>query len=117
MEPIIRINGTPFPNPSDYKVDIEPLGNFERNANGMMVGDLIAVKTKLGCSWAMLEGEYYALLINAVDPFFVKVTYLTPSGGYETKEMYSSPQSGQLALRTGNGEYWWKSVTCNLIER
>lgn len=118
MEPLITVNGIAFPAPISYKPDIEPLGSWERNANGQLVGDLIAFKTKLNLSWGLLDGAQYSLLLAAVHPFFVTVKYLDPrTNSYTTGEFYASPRSGTLALRDESGTNWWKDVAFNLIER
>lgn len=113
---MITIGGIEFPGLSDFKIDTEPLGSFERNAKGLLVGDLIAIKTKLNCKWATLDNEYLSKLRSAAAPFFVKVKYLDTDGSYVTKEMYPSPQSASLAF-VRDGKTVWKDVTINLIER
>jgi len=112
---MITINGVALPGLSTYKVDTEPIGSFERNANGKMVGDLVAIKTKLNCTWDALEGRYVDILRSAVAPFYVTVTYLDIGGMYSTKNMYTSPMSASLAFVRG-GITIWKGVTANLIE-
>jgi hypothetical protein len=116
MNPLLMINGKIFPDPDEYKMEIEPLGSFERNANGLLVGDLVAVKRKINCTWKILEGKYYSELIAAVLPFFIAVGYTLPGGESGKAEMYVSPQSGKLIFRK-NGENWWGGVTLSLIER
>ena len=112
---MITINGVELPGLSTYKVDTEPIGSFERNANGRMVGDLVAIKTKLNCTWNVLEDRYVDILRSAAMPFYVSVTYLDIDGAYSTKDMYTSPMSASLAFVRG-GVAWWQSVTVNLIE-
>lgn len=117
MEALITVNGLPYPDPDSYKPSIEALGEWERNANGKLVGDLIAYKAKLNLSWGMLDGEKFQTLIQAQKPFFVTVRYFDPRvNGYSTGEFYASAQSGEMALRTPT-ETWWKGVAFNLIER
>ena len=113
---IISINGTALPAPTTYKYDVEPIGVFERNAAGRMVGDKIGDKIKISCSWLMLPGEHYAAIIDSVKEFFINVTFTAPNGVQVTKEMYTSPQSGTLKLIEGDG-FWYQNVTCNFIER
>lgn len=118
MEALITVNGIPYPDPVSYKPDLEPLGTWERNANGLLVGDLIGYKVKLNLGWGMLSGELYSTLLAAVNPFFVAVRYLDPrTNGYSVGEFYASPRSGTLALRDEAGVNWWKDVAFNLIER
>ena len=117
MEALITVNGVAYPDPDSYKPSIEPLGEWERNANGDLVGDLIAYKAKLTMTWGVLDGEKFMLLLNAKNPFFVTVRYFDPRvNGYSTGEFYASPKSGELALRTPT-QTFWKGVAFNLVER
>lgn len=117
MEALITINGVPYPDPDSYKPGIEPLGEWERNANGVLVGDLIGYKMKLTLTWGMLDGEKFQQLLAAQNPFFVTVRYFDPRvNGYSEGEFYASPRSGDMALRTPT-QTWWKGVAFNLIER
>lgn len=116
---LITVNGVDFPDPDMYKPDLEPLGQWERNANGDLVGDLVAYKRKLNLTWGMLPGNLYQTLLSAVRPFFVTVRFYDPSaGGFATGTFYASPRSGELALiDDSDGTYWWRGVAFNLIER
>lgn len=114
---ILKINGIELPDPTDYKVDVEPVGHFERNANGYLVGDLIGVKTKISCAWAMLSDVYFEEILAAAAPYFVNVTYLDPQiNGLVTKEMILSPQSASLAVCRAE-EKWWANVSVAFTER
>lgn len=118
MDPLITVNGLAYPDPITYKPSMEPLGQWERNANGILVGDLVAYKIKLNITWGVLNGSQYQTLLAAVHPFFVTVQYLDPrTNGYSTGEFYASPRSGSLALRDEAGINWWQDVAFNLIER
>jgi hypothetical protein len=118
MDALITVNGQAYPDPVDYKPDTEPLGVWERNANGDLVGDLVAYKTKLNLNWGMLTGQQLQTLLGAVAPFFVAVQYLDPrTNGFSTGEFYASARSATLALRDDSGVNWWKDVSFNLIER
>lgn len=117
-EPVLQVNGVVFTGLTAYKVDVEPLGNWERNANGILVGDLIAYKAKLNLSFGVLQGQHYQMLLGAMHPFFVSVKYWDPrAAGYATGEFYASARSGTLALVDTDGTRWWKDVAFNLIER
>lgn len=42
---ILKIDGKTIDNVTGYKIDIEPIGDWERNAEGKLVGDLLGYKT------------------------------------------------------------------------
>ena len=111
---MVTINGIELPGLKKYKVDTEPIGHFERNSNGRMVGDLIAIKTKLNCTWEALEGRHADMIRAAVRPFYMSVTYLDLDGTYSTKDMYTSPQASELAFVRDGVPRW--GFTANLIE-
>ena len=50
--------------------------NTGRAANGEMVGDLIAIKYTLKCSWPPLTREQAVVIDKAVSPAFFNVTFL-----------------------------------------
>ena len=114
---ILEVNDIELPAPTGYKVDFEPFGEFERNANGYMVGDLIGEKRKLNCTWELLDGEFYQLLLSARSPFFGKARFFNPdTNRFETMEMYTSPISATLKIYTQQKQMW-SNVTMNIIER
>ena len=117
MSALVTIGSDRFPDPDEYIVDRENVGNFERNANGRMIGDLIAQKTKISCSWGLLENGLYQQLVKAAAPFFVSVTYYDPeSNGYHTKDMVLSLKGGRLALKTGD-QLYWSGASVQMTER
>lgn len=122
---ILTVNKVAFPNPSEYGIDTEPMGMFERNAKGDLVGDYITTKVKIRCKWAYLHGTYVSMLHKAVAPFFCTVTFMDFTGGYGTYKMYASPQSASLAWvypdsvieeDPDHEKFLWKDVSVNLIE-
>ncbi len=117
LDALIVLDGVEFPNPDEYKVEIEPIGTFERNANGVLVGDLLDNKVRINISWGMLEDMYYKRILQACDPYFVDVTYYDPRAGeYSSAKMYVASRSGKLAVCNGC-EIWWSKVSVSLIER
>ena len=113
----ISINGNTLPAPDAYGVEYETVGSFERNANGNMIGDLVAVKTIITAGWAMLDDESFKMILSHTKPFFGTVEFYDPNQGARAEKiMYTKPRGGQVALN-GAGQLWWKDVTCVFIER
>jgi hypothetical protein len=112
---IISTANAELPSPATYKIDTEPLGSFERNANGDMVGDIIAFKTKISCTWKCLTGAQVAAIKTVHYPFFQEITFLSDDGKTLTKTMYASPISVTSVLLKNGVLY--SDVSCNFVER
>ena len=113
----ISIGGQRLPSPDSYSVNYEPVGSFERNANGNMVGDLVAVKTHITLGWQMLDDVSFKRILSHVRPFFVNIEYYDPEAGARLEKiMYVQPGGGKVALGANN-QFWWRDVGCVFIER
>ncbi|MDR2649135.1 MAG: hypothetical protein LBB94_05385 [Clostridiales bacterium] len=114
---VLKIDGAEYPQPDAYKVDVEPVGRWERNSEGMLVGDFVAYKTKLFATWGVLSGEQLSAILGGVDTFWLTIEYLDPrTNGYSTGTFYASPRSSPLIFQK-NGKTYWKDVSFNLIEQ
>ncbi|MDR2167437.1 MAG: hypothetical protein LBE35_06285 [Clostridiales bacterium] len=112
----IRINGAEFLAPDSYSVGFENIGEFERNANGNLVGDLVAVKSVVTAGWKMMSGEDYGRLVRGTSPVFVELEYFDPRTDNTVRSMmYVRPGSGRIAFVSGG--LWWRDVSCEFIER
>jgi len=113
----IIIDGTALPAPDTYSLEYKPIGSFERNANGNMVGDLVAVKTAITAAWRMLDDASFKQILMHTKPFFANVEYYDPERGIrQMRLMHTQPGSGKVALDAA-GQLWWKDVSCVFIER
>ena len=113
----IIIDGGRLPAPDTYSIDYEPIGSFERNANGNLVGDLVAVKTVIAVGWRMLDDASFKRILGHTKPFFANVEYYDPERGARLEKlMHTKPGGGKVALDAA-GVVWWKDVTCVFIER
>ena len=114
---VIVVGGFGLPAADDYSVGHETVGSFERNANGNMVGDLVALKTVLTVKWHMMRDADFKRILAQGRPFFVNVEYYDPGEGRRLeKVMYTKPSGGKVALNL-RGELWWRDVGCVFIER
>ena len=97
---ILKINGwtAPAPQEGGFVIGKEPIWsqNTGRVASGLMVGDIIAIKTTLEITWTKLLQDDLTNLNNNVcnssKPFF-GVTYCDETGRNVTKTFYCSPNS------------------------
>ncbi len=68
---MLKINGVAIATPKVYEVTISDLdGESNRNANGDLVRDRIAVKRKLTLEWPPLTQAQISTLLNAVSSVF-----------------------------------------------
>jgi len=113
----IRVDGVLMPSADVYGVEYQPIGAFERNANGNLVGDLVAVKATLTLGWRMLDDVSFKRILGAGEPLFAQVEYYDPKIGQRvTKVMHAMPKGGKVQLAVG-GAVWWKDVACVFVER
>jgi len=113
----ITIDRERLPSPDTFSIDYESIGSFERNANGNLVGDLVAMKTIIAANWRMLDNASFKLILGQTQPLFAKVEYYDPeSGSRVEKLMHTRPNGGKVALDVA-GQIWWKDVACVFIER
>ena len=111
----LAFNNEAFPAPTEYGLGKEPIGKFERNANGGLVGDLTAVKLRITAAWDMLSGADYARLLGYASDCFVAVTYTDPEGAATVCDMYVRLHDGGLCLV--DAEPRWQNVSVELAER
>ena len=113
----IKIDGVALPSPDTYSLEYKPIGSFERNANGNLVGDLVAVKTVINIGWRMLGDADFKRILAHTKPFFANVEYYEPDEGARVQKlMHTMPGGGKVALDAAK-KVWWKDVSCAFIER
>ena len=115
---MLKINGVAIAAPSVFQVDIADIdGETRRNARGDLIRDRIAVKRKLNCEWPPLTMGEISTLLQAVKDVFFQVTYPDPmTGRTETKTFYVGDRSMPLLL-VKDGQYLWKGLEMNFIEK
>lgn len=91
--------------------------NTGRAANGEMVGDLIAIKYTLKCSWPPLTREQAVVIDKAVSPAFFNVAFLDPGTNTKvTKRFYAgAPAYPVYTYRKGVKTY--QGVAVDLIQK
>jgi len=113
----LEINNVHFPAPTEYALGLEPVGRFERNANGALVGDLTATKARLSCTWGMLAGADYARLFTAARGYFARVRFTGEDGVVSDLDMTVRLREGALKLHREDDALWWNGVGCEFTER
>ena len=114
---MIKINGVDIATPKTYEATVTDLdGETNRNANGEMIRDRIAVKRKLNLEWGPLTQAEIQTLLNAVSSVFFTVTFPDPMSGMVTKTMYVGDRTAP-AYSFINGEVKWQGLKMNFIEK
>jgi len=113
---VIRVGGRRFPQPSEYRVEHEDIGEFRRNANGGMVGDIVAKKARISCAWDILEDDLFKVILGSVKHSRVDVEFYDPEiGGMRAAQMMTRPGAARIGMKRGN-EIWWRGVGVSFIE-
>ncbi|NWK12778.1 DUF6711 family protein [Clostridium cadaveris] len=114
---MLKINGVAIATPKTYEVTVQDLdGETNRNANGDMIRDRIAVKRKLNLEWQPLSQSEISTLLTAVSGVFFTVTFPDPQLGMVTKTMYVGDRTSP-AYQFKNGEVKWSGLKMNFIEK
>lgn len=114
---MLKINGVAIATPKTYEVTVQDLdGETNRNANGDMIRDRIAVKRKLNLEWQPLSQSEISTLLTAVSGVFFTVTFPDPQDGLITKTMYVGDRTSP-AYQFKNGEVKWSGLKMNFIEK
>lgn len=89
----IKIGGVEMPPIKELTITREPIWskNAGRSANGIMLGDIVAYKTKLQIVFVPLSDSQAAALSAATRPAFFNVKYHDPEiNETKTSKMYAS---------------------------
>lgn len=114
---MISINGVAIATPKTYEATVTDLdGESNRNADGELIRDRIAVKRKLNLEWGPLTQAEIQTLLNSVSSVFFTVTFPDPMSGVVTKTMYVGDRTAP-AYQYVNGEVKWQGLKMNFIEK
>lgn len=114
---MISINGVAIATPKVYEATVTDLdGETNRNANGGLIRDRIAVKRKINLEWGPLTQSEIQTLLSVVSSVFFTVTFPDPMSGVVTKTMYVGDRTAP-AYQYVNGEVKWQGLKMNFIEK
>lgn len=115
---MININGSEIKTPKSFQVTVSDIdGEANRNAQGELLRDRVAVKRKLECEWPPLNATDCSTLLKAVQDVFFDVTYPDPLEGKSiTKTFYVGDRTAP-ALLIKDGQVYWQSLKMNFIEQ
>lgn len=115
---MININGSEIKTPKSFQVTVSDIdGESNRNAQGELLRDRVAVKRKLECEWPPLNAADCSTLLKAVQDVFFDVTYPDPLEGKNiTKTFYVGDRTAPVLL-IKDGQVYWQSLKMNFIEQ
>lgn len=116
---MLKINGVAIATPKSFQVDIQDLdGESNRNAQGDMIRDRIAIKRKLECEWPPLTQSESSTLLNAVSSVYFTVTFPDPKDGVITKTMYVGDRTiPAYFYDKETKQAKWSGLKMNFIEK
>lgn len=115
---MLTVDGVDLPTPTSYTPDFEELSKAERNANGMMIKEVIAYKYKLNVTWKKLTQEELTILMNVKRKNFFSLEFIDMDTGRPvTGTFYAgTPTANAMEYKNGRIEHWL-DVKMNFIER
>lgn len=116
---MISINGVAIATPKTFEATVSDLdGESNRNADGELIRDRIAVKRKLNLEWGPLTQAETQTLLNAVSSVFFTVTFPDPMSGVVTKTMYVGDRTAPAYMYDEKAkEVKWQGLKMNFIEK
>lgn len=96
--------------------DVEASG-AGRGLDGKLLRNRVASKIRLDVTCRPLTTEESSIVLTAIMPEWVEVTYTDPQIGAEvTKTMYSNNNPASFLNRRPDGSEYWDGITFPLIE-
>jgi len=118
MKTEFKINGRSIKRPSTFKIERYNVTNLQRLANAEMCGDLIAKKRKFYFTYNAITSKDLNNILNIIwetNSIFFTLSYVEDNK-VKTAKVYSGSIPSELH-RSGSGEWVWKNVTFDLIEK
>lgn len=115
---ILKAGDTTLPSPTELSTDDELIWSEEtgRVASGKMVGDVIAEKKTLSITWEFLTEKEVALIARNLKSGFFPITF-RDNGMEITIPAYRGTLSKDHLGELSDGIYYYRSVTCELVQQ
>lgn len=111
MIPYIAFGGIKW---QRYDIDSPNTG---RTLDGLMHRGRVATKIRLDITCRPLTASELSIVLNAILPEYVTVTYTDPMLGSVTKTMYSNNNPASYLIKHPDGTEFWDGISFPLVER
>ena len=92
--------------------------NAGRSLDGLLMRSRIASKVRLDVTCIPLTADKASVVLTAIMPEWVTVTYTDPQRGEDvTKTMYSNNNPASYLMKKPDGTEYWDGITFPLIEQ
>ena len=98
--------------------DVDDADSGRNTLDAEMHRNRIATKIRLDITCRPLTLAESSIVLSAIMPVWVQVTYTDPQLGADvTKTMYSNNNPASFAFQRSDGTEYWNGITFPLIER
>lgn len=115
---VLRAGGIVLPSPVSLTINDELIWSSEtgRTLSGLMVGEIITGKKNIGIKWEfMTEEDMLLIKKNMASNFF---PFSFHDDGVElTIESYRGTLGKEVLGSLGDGHFWYRSVSVDVIQR
>ncbi len=114
----MKINGQNIKTPTEVVVGVFRISKSGRLSDGSMAMDIIALKRRLDCSWALISSSDLQHLHGTLESqTFNAVEYVDPKNGEAGTMTAYVGDINQSTFQVKDGVRYWRNVSLSLIEK
>lgn len=115
---VLKSGSVELPDPVSISVNDEIIWTADtgRTLSGLMIGDVVAEKKNVNIKWGILPESEAALIKRTLTAGFIPFTF-RDDGVMVTIESYRGTLSKEHLGYVGDGIYYYKSVSVDIIQR
>lgn len=117
---MLTVNGVELPDPSEFTWGLQDVSASDagRTEDTMMHKNRVGQKRKLNVSWNGLTPDKVSIILQAVNPEYMQVTYPDAmSNSNETRTFYIGDRSAPVHWWHGVYGRYYNKLSFNFIER
>ncbi|MFT8610280.1 MAG: DUF6711 family protein [Liquorilactobacillus nagelii] len=116
----LSINGAQVKAPKTLSVAVQDIdAKADRDANGLLHRDRVAIKRKLTIEWGPLTVSECSVILKAISGQFFSCSYLDPQeGSMVTKTFYTGDRTMPVyTFNPATSQYVWQNLSADFIEQ